>query len=167
MTKNPKIQKNNGGYAILFAVVLISILSMITIGLTNSTYKHILFASLASDSQTAFYQADTAAECALYASTFNLDTIGTPTAPFACAKHTDTASPFPSGYYLFEKIKTSIDDNKFKYEFNLLAGWSSKDPCFNFDIIKGSSTTEIFARGYSSCDLSNPRTVERGISVSY
>jgi hypothetical protein len=56
-----------GGYAILFTVALVSIISVIALGLTNAAYKEIILSSVAKDSETAFYQADTASECALYA----------------------------------------------------------------------------------------------------
>ncbi|MFA6515401.1 MAG: LamG domain-containing protein [Candidatus Paceibacterota bacterium] len=61
--------KNNNqkGYAILFTVVIVSAISAIIAGLTNSTYKQLILSSLAKDSQIAFYQADTASDCAIYA----------------------------------------------------------------------------------------------------
>jgi hypothetical protein len=62
-----KKYKNKKGYAILFTVVIVSAISVITAGLTNAAYKQLILSSLAKDSQSAFYQADTAADCALYA----------------------------------------------------------------------------------------------------
>ena len=64
--------KNQKGYAILFTVVIISAISVITAGLTNAVYKQLILSSLAKDSQSAFYQADTAADCALYADQIEL-----------------------------------------------------------------------------------------------
>src|SRR5574343_1489902 len=67
---NLKLNKNNqSGYAILFTVVIVSVISIIAIGLSNTAYKSMILSSVAKDSQTAFYQSDTATECALYADT--------------------------------------------------------------------------------------------------
>jgi len=158
--KIEKIQINNGGYAIFFAVVVVSIISVIMIGFSNSSYKQLILSSLATDSQLAFYQADSAAECALYADTLDLDTLNNPAPPWECGKFNDT------NYFSFD-VKRTGNGGNFKYDFKLVPGWNSTEPCFNFDIVKGDTTTEISARGYNSCNLANIRTVERGIKVSY
>ena len=59
--------RKQNGYAILFTVVIISIISLLAIGLSNSTYKQLILSSVSTDSQVSFFQADTAVECALYA----------------------------------------------------------------------------------------------------
>ncbi len=60
-----KIKKNNG-FALLYAVMLSSILLAITIGVLNIALKEINFSTSAKDTNDAFFAADTGAECALY-----------------------------------------------------------------------------------------------------
>lgn len=152
------ISKNSkqSGYAILFAVVVVSIISMIAIGLSNTTYKQLVLSSLASDSQLAFYQSDTATECALYADNIigvsNLITLGS----WDCGKeHFDFLGAADTGQL---------------YTFNSTNSSATK-PCFNFTINKVSPdpafSTIVLANGYNSCALSNPKTVERTIEVKY
>jgi hypothetical protein len=153
---NIKQKSEQHGYAILFAVVVVSIISMIAIGLSNTTYKQLVLSSLASDSQLAFYQSDTATECALYMD----NVVGVANIPMLsswdCGKeHFDFSGAADTGQL---------------YKFNSTNSSTTK-PCFNFSINKVSPdpafSTIILANGYNSCALSNPKTVERTIEVKY
>lgn len=148
------------GYAILFAVVIISVISIITIGLANSTFKQLILSSLASDSQVSFFQADTATECALYSD--NVE-----------AMTSTTFSPWPCGvdlnggdiHLLVGPISTGQDG------YSLVPQGIATDPCFDINVYKDTSTdpagTTIKSRGYNSCNKNGPRTVEREIQVTY
>ena len=68
--KNNKTQKQKG-IALLFVVLLTSVLLMVAIGISNISYKELLFSVEARDSDKAFFAADTGMECAL-----SLDKIG-------------------------------------------------------------------------------------------
>ncbi len=61
-----KLNKNEKGFALLFAVVLSAILLAIALGVSNIAYREAAFTTSAKDSNDAFYAADTAAECALF-----------------------------------------------------------------------------------------------------
>ena len=78
MRKNiNKIQKyfrNKNGFALLYSVVVSSIILAIALGVSNIAYKEIVFGTSAKDANDAFYAADTAAECTLYYDNSNLDT---------------------------------------------------------------------------------------------
>lgn len=159
-----KLNKEKG-YAILFTVVVVSIISLITIGLSNTLYRQMILSSVAKDSTTAFYQADIASECALY---FDNDTPdirevaqGT---PYSCSGHNlsfgiNTTSGYASGY--------AIDG----YTLNPSGEENSSNRCFRILIKKsevGSTiVTNIDASGYNICDKSNLRTVERSLKVTY
>ena len=151
------------GYAILFAVVIVSVISMIAIGLSNTTYKQLILSSVAKDSQVSFFQSDTATECALYA-----DNVEGMTAT--------TLSPWNCG----------VDENNVDYSLDVRALSSGADgyevtpttpnattSCFDFSVEKtipanpGDPSTTIKGRGYNSCDKNNPKTVEREIQVTY
>ncbi len=153
--KTFKKNKNNTGYAILFAVVIVSIISIISFGLSNTTYKQLILSSLASDSQISYLQSDMATECGLYAD--NIVGLGSIPSSWNCG----------------------IDQNGNIRVFNIINDGSqlsasptslgTKDPCFEFDIDKVATpgTTIIKARGYNSCDKSSSKTVEREIEVTY
>ena len=151
---------NKNGYAIMFTVILVSIISLIGIGLSNTTYKQLLLSSGAKDSQTAFYMSDMATECALYVDNVlkvvNEGVITYP-AQFNCGID-NNGDNYELGYNFVNPV----------YTFELLNP-SSDEPCFNFQIEKlddGARTT-ITASGYNICDTSNSRTVERTIEVTY
>ncbi len=61
------IKKNTGseGIALLFVVLLTSVILLVTIGITNVSYKEALFSVEAQDSDVAYYASDTGFECAL------------------------------------------------------------------------------------------------------
>ncbi len=156
MIKNIKNKKERG-YAILFAVVIVSIILAVGLGISNSTYKQIILSSVANDSQTAFYQSDTATECALYS---NLVAGLIPSSPpwdcginSAGANQTFTVSSFGinGGYKLVLSTPGTL-------------------ACFEIDVDKPavpSGPTTLKTRGYSSCNKASLRTVERAIEVRY
>lgn len=153
--------KDNKGYAILFTIVLISTISIIAFGMSNTVYKQLILSSVARDSQTAFYEADTASECAIYSdAVLGMDSSTYQT--WNCGKDlsgNDMAyGVFPlSGYNGYE-LRTTDPSS------------SSLDPCINATITKQGSDpiiTTIKARGYNICNKSNRRTLERAIEISY
>ena len=64
--KNFSIKKHNKGFAMLFTVLIITLILSIAIGISNLSLKQMILSSLAKDSQISFYEADTAVECGLY-----------------------------------------------------------------------------------------------------
>ncbi len=154
--------KKNGGYAILFAVVVVSVISIIAVGLSNSTFKQLILSSVARDSQTSFFESDTATECALYADAVLNLTSGTPS-PWLCGvdangrNYSFDISPLSSGGNGYE-VRPSAPD---------------ASPCFEFGVEKlipvnpGDPSTKVRGRGYNSCDKNSPKTVEREIQVTY
>lgn len=150
--------KTQKGYSILFTVVLVSIISLIGIGLSNTTYKQLLISSGAKDSQEAFFQSDMATECALYS---DVGTLGAVLSgfSFSCGIKED-GNPY------------NLQITKNGNNYNLSAtGVSVNDPCFEINIEKTltatSEDTDIFASGYNVCNKNGARTVERTIEVNY
>lgn len=147
---------NNKGYAILFTVSVVAVISLITIGLSNANYKQMVLSSVARDSSKAFYEADIASECSLFAD--DTDAYGdSDSGTFNCA-----------GYdFNFLRIKNG---NIVTYTLDLSNPNLSKE-CFN-SVTKKENTgdaivTTIETKGYNICDTSNMRTVERAIRVTY
>jgi len=156
-------EKNQKGYAILFTIVIVSAVSVITAGLTNAVYKQLVLSSLAKDSQSAFYQADTAGDCALYADRVEIKknpTFSTTTNyPWSCGNSNLLVNPIPAGNGGYTINPTTVIQ-------------ATSDPCFRIDVTKDISTppiikTTIKAKGYNFCDITNPRTVEREIKIDY
>jgi len=152
--------KNQKGYAILFTVVIVSAISVITAGISNAAYKQLILSSLAKDSQSAFYQADTAGDCALYAD--RVEAVKTPpniftTRTFTCGGASLIVGNISTnGYTIYPTSTVS----------------SSLAPCFRIDVIKDITTppiikTTIQAKGYNICNKTNLRTVEREIEINY
>lgn len=152
------IEPKNGGYAILFAVVVVSIISMIAIGLSNTTYKQLVLSSLANDSQVSYYQSDTATECALYADIVLGMTSSAPS-PWNCGKDSSGAD------FVLDLTGSGTD-----YALTPTNLSGSLRPCFEFNVTKTGVApieTTIYARGYNSCDKTSQKTVEREIKVTY
>jgi hypothetical protein len=79
---NPTTTKRQRGVALLFAVLLTSMLLLVALGIVNITYKELLFSGEAKDSDRAFFAADTGIECALFLDKQGVYVAtGTPTPP--------------------------------------------------------------------------------------
>ena len=68
------------GFALLFSVLIISVIATVAFGLANIIYKQKLLTSVAVDSGKAFYMADSGMECALY----TLSQVSTQATPIVC-----------------------------------------------------------------------------------
>jgi Tfp pilus assembly protein PilE len=159
MKKN--FSKNQKGYALLFTVVIVGAISIIAAGLSNTAYKQLILSSLAKDSQAAFYQADTASDCGLYADRIESAKIPpnkiTTGGSWSCGEISLNIQPMGGGNYRIEPVNQN-----------------SLDPCFRISVTKNNVSlpvpaikTTISARGYNICNKGNPRTVEREIEVNY
>lgn len=162
---NHKIKKD-GGYAILFAVVVVGIISMITIGLSNAAYKQMVLSSVARDSTTAFYQADIASECALYADYDDklLDNNKSQGTEYSVTCADNILKYYHSDSTTTDGITTSIYKLEPQNE-------TDNKKCFRINVTKTESTigiaTKVQAFGYNICKKANARTVERAIEVNY
>lgn len=160
-----KIKKNNKnkkysterGYAILYSVVIISIIMTIAIGLSNSVNKQLTLSSVARDSQAAFYQADTALECAL---SIQFKHYPYPTdSTFNCGLKSDGSSV----------TLTALEDVPGSGIFRIVPDVSS-GPCFDLYVDESNPTPDnriIKANGYSECNSSSTNRVERTFEVRY
>jgi hypothetical protein len=155
-----QVNKSQKGYALLFTIIIVSAISIITAGLSNTAYKQLILSSLAKDSQAAFYQSDTASDCALYAD--RVEAVKTPTNIFttgfwSCGGSNLVVSNISANGYTISP--ESPED-------------TSLNPCFRIDVIKDHTTpnilkTKIKAKGYNICNKNNSRTVEREIEINY
>lgn len=156
---NQKKQKNISGFAMLFTVLIISLILSISLGISNITLKQTILSSLAKDSQIAFYQADAAIECGMYYDTNDTFPLGTEvsgaTTQITCGNNTFDIDYTVSydDYFVFKQTATS-----------------SAEPCSTvvFDKATNALTEESIVKGigYSVCGES-PRQVQRALQVTY
>lgn len=142
MKSTPFFYKSTkGGVTLLIAVLLVSVVLAVGLGVYQRTYKEMLFSSFWKQAQSAFASADGALECAMY---FELH----PTEPPFCF------GPAVAGW------NPSIAPSSFSI--------NTGGVCARVDIttVLGVSTTTK-AYGYNTCDITNPRRVERGLELTY
>ena len=60
------IKNQQSGFVILFAVIISTMIVLITAGIFRIALKETILASTATESQVALYAADTGLECGLY-----------------------------------------------------------------------------------------------------
>jgi hypothetical protein len=169
LKKLQKIKEQNG-YAILFTVVIVSAISVITAGLANTAYKQLILSSLSKDSQSAFYQADTAEECGLYADRL-IRTTGTPAIFLAPTAWTCGGSSLMVTPNILPG--TDVDGNNFSIDTIYPVVETATTPCFRIEITRtyviatDVLKTSISSKGYNICNKSNLRTVEREVLVKF
>lgn len=145
--------QNNKGFAMLFTVVIISLILSISLGISNITLKQGILSGLAKDSQISFYEADAAIECALYYD-ITLDAFPLGSVP--------SGAPVSCGSTTFAADMANSAQNYFVFSDST----NTQAPCASFSIDKQASGVTIKARGYNVCNAS-PRKVERALQVTY
>jgi len=144
------------GFALLISVILTSVVLALGMALLDISYKQVLLSSSAKNSQYAFYNADSALECALYydqqvgAFFYNSSYAGS----VQCSNMTVT--DFAANQDVSQRTTT--------FTVPCAGGGTSAD----VTIIKTTgNVTRIYANGYSSCDASVATRIERGLKAKY
>ena len=154
MIQDPPVR----GFTLLIAVILSSVLVSVGLALLDISYKQVLLASTATQSQYAFYNADSALECALYWDQKNnafdyTSPLGA--SNIICGNLTVTG-------YSVTTPSAGVKNTTFVIP---CAGSGSAGSV----TVQKSSTgaTSVFANGYNSCDGTDARRVERGLKADY
>ncbi len=159
MKKNISKKNIKNGFAMLFTVLIISLILSISLGISNITFKQTILSSLAKDSQIAFYQADTAVECGMYYDTNNTFPLGT--------RPGDVAGPITCGEDLY-KIDESASYSDYLVFIENLDNQSK--PCSTIIFDKATKALEnisiVQGLGYNTC-TTGPRQVQRALKVEY
>lgn len=158
---NMKQHTAQNGFAMLFTVLIVSIILSLAVGIASITFKQNLLSSIAKDSQVAFFAADSGVECALYNDLIYNSAYyprGTdpslvpPNLAFPCPGMTFAIdlSSSANSYFVYKEIPAD-----------------PKKPCrvIAFDK-RAVGMNKIQSRGYSVCDNS-PRQVERALEVQF
>jgi hypothetical protein len=164
------------GFAMLFAVLVSSVLLSIGISIFNLTIKELILSSSGRESQFAFYAADTGAECAIYWDFRGTNVFATstdartsnPAIPTCVAGTTiDVTTVNPGGTYGI----TSQNSNSAETQFSLSIPNTPAPYCVIVRVKKltnsGLQTTRIDSRGYNTCDTTDITRVERALKVCY
>jgi len=173
-TKNPtssagRLQPNRG-FAMLFSVLVSSLLVVIGLSIFNITLKELTISTSARESQTAFYAANSGLECALRWD--NLNGNGLRSA-FASTSASDEIDSAKSVIALCNTVRVnSATSATTEFEFKVNNSSDSNGPCAKVKVVKtpGSPTVEkmttvIESRGKNICDTSG-RRVERGLKAT-
>ncbi len=162
--------KTNRGFALLIAIIFMSVMLSFSLSLSSLGYKQTILASSAIDSQYAFYVADAALECVLYAdqqqNIFAYDAYDplNRTKPMSC----DGGTPVTVSQRLSTPIATQLISEA---TFSLDGGAH----CATITVYKpnpalGVGTTYLFSEGYNvPCGslLTATRVSARGLEAHY
>jgi hypothetical protein len=166
----------NRGFAMLFTVLIITLILALAIGISDTTYKQAVLSGLAKDSQIAFYQADAAVECGLQ---YDLTNKAFPYKSSSDTSMANVPNQIPCGNDTAGNLKTLTRDDSVSYPNYYQFFFSPQDndydaskPCMILLFNKtadqnGNVTSVVKARGFNICDTSNPRQVERALQVTY
>jgi len=158
--------KNQKGFALLIAVIFMSVMLTLGLALSSLGYKQEILASTAIESQYAFYAADAGMECALYADQQqNLFVFPSSDPSSAPAMTCDGSAP------LFAAKSWSA----LKWVVTNRLSLDGNTRCADITVYKYNGSpqvTYLFSQGYDvSCTtVENPsgaRFVSRGISSHY
>jgi hypothetical protein len=144
------------GFTLLVAVLIGSLLLSIGFSIFNIVYKETILASSGRESQSAFFAADTAMECALYWDQ-NADSFSrtTPATTITCNGGSVAVS-------------SSLQGSTYIRQFSLTL--NGGEECSSVTVRKITSPslrTEIVSSGYNTCTTGAPRRTERTLRVSY
>lgn len=157
------------GFALLVAVIFMSVMLTFGLSLGALSYKQQTLVSSAIASQYAFYAADAALECMLYADNqnkafdFAIHSVTPPdVAQITCDGLSATQSSYAPGGTLFSvKERFSLDEGTHCADVTL---YKYKDPQGPY-----SRTTYILSQGYdvACAAIGGPRFASRGIEAHY
>ncbi|OHB17650.1 MAG: hypothetical protein A2544_01355 [Candidatus Zambryskibacteria bacterium RIFOXYD2_FULL_43_10] len=152
----------NKGFTLFVAIVVMGTLLLIAAGIASLAVRQALISASGRESQQAFYAADTGIECALYwdvqnpagFSAFSTSTGST----IFCNKDSNN----PGNQWVVGGNDTSTINR-----IDFLPDSSCAIVIVTKAYISGVLKTTIESKGYNSCDLSNPRRVERAVRATY
>ncbi len=162
------IKDTQRGFTLLIAVIFMSVMLSFGLALSSIGYKQQVLASGSIESQYAFYVADTALECALYADQqqdlFAYSKYDGKPKSLTCDGTTVAAVQFSSSESLISTARLSFDAGTRCADVTVYK-YTTPQPPSNL-------STFLYAVGYDvSCDvLVNPdvaRFVSRGVSAHY
>jgi hypothetical protein len=160
--------KNNNGFALLFAVLLSSLILSIALGVANIAFKEIKFGTSAKDINDAFFAADTGIECALFNDKMTSTSFVSPggSGVVSCIGGTSALT-----YIANDPLYSSLPSWSF-----ILSGFNNES-CARVTVVKNAIsnppniTTFIVSKGSNIggalCNSTNANRVERQLEANY
>ena len=152
-------QRDQKGFTLFIALIMMGTLLLIAAGIVSLATRQALISASGRESQYAFYAADTGIECALFWDVKNSTGISAFATSTSSSITCNGASATVGGGG--NSSPTSI------FSFTLTPDTYCATVTVNKAYISGVLRTTIEAKGYNTCDLSNPRRVERAIRATY
>lgn len=156
------------GVTLLVAVILSSVVLSVALALLDVAYKQQLLSSTSKQSQYAFYSADSAMECALYfdqqQNAFDF-TAPLPSNNIVCnnlaiKNYTSTVAAGGGGSLRTTTFTVTCSGSDVRGTVTVIKSDGTA-------VCSGTRHTCMYATGYSSCDTTDPRRIERGLKVLY
>lgn len=172
------IKNNKSGFALLVAIIFMSVMLSFGLALGSLGYKQQVLASGSIESQHAFYAADTGLECALYGDQqlglFAYANHGlTPQASLPCGTGASVIGSNPGGPSCYNDPIMCPQEWVSSTRLSLNGGTRCADVTMYKPMPNIGKTTWIFSQGYdvSCATVANPdpgaRFVSRGISTNF
>ncbi|MDB5195448.1 MAG: seg [Parcubacteria group bacterium] len=158
------------GITLLIAVILSSVVLSVALALLDISYKQILLASSAKQSQYAFYNADSAMECALYWDQ-QKDAFDYTLTPYLDPAQGHISCTDLNG--IQHDIYPSLAPNSSPPPAGFIRTTTFAIPCTGgtsgvITVAKSNKGgARIYVTGYSTCVATDPRRIERGLTVTY
>ncbi|MES2225693.1 MAG: hypothetical protein V4480_02690 [Patescibacteria group bacterium] len=159
------VQDARSGFALLIAIIFTSVVLALGASLLDVAYKQVLLSSSAKQSQYAFYNADSALECALYwDQTSNAFSYSAPAPGGSIVCDSQAVKAYSSTQDAFAGLRTTVFGTS-----------DTSDPTCTGSNISATVTvlkqtdgsTRIYADGYNTCNASSNTRIERGLKVHY
>lgn len=176
-------KRGGGGFALLIAVIFMTVMLTFGLALGSLSYKQISLASGALESQYAFYAADAGLECALYAdqqnggqpSLFTFPPLRPPSAPsFQCDGIISTfPSDVPTGIISYSAGVGWIVAERVSLDSGTLHPRCADITVYKYNAPQANGLmTIIYSQGYDvPCSIvavpAGARIVSRGLQSSY
>lgn len=181
MNSNTHHQKK--GFTILYAMLIAGVLLSIGVSIASIAIREIALLASAERSTVAFYVADSGVECAIsrdysgpdYFPSDLVSPLPTDFSGFTCGANNE-AYPISAPTYGQETIEGAVYRTSTFTMYIDPSNTVTENPSPNVTArcavvaVKKNITdgrTIIDSRGFTTCDTSNPKVVERGIRVTY
>jgi Tfp pilus assembly protein PilX len=151
------------GFTLLVALIFTSVVLAVGLALLDITYKQVILSSTARQSEYAFYAADSAMECALYADN-KLDDFDYGSEPVS---NTDAGSITCEGQSNILYTGGVASGNTRLSSFTIPCAGSGGGTLAQVYVYKQiTGQTTIFADGFNTCNTTDPQRIERGLESS-
>jgi Tfp pilus assembly protein PilV len=155
------LPRNPRGFTLLVAIIFSSVILSVGLALTDIAYKQVILAQAAQQSQYAFYNADSAMECALEQDQVYhmFDYATEPTGNF-----TNPSDPACEGVSVtFTGNPVSGSSRITTFSVPCAGGGSNA----SVQIYKTANSTNFYSNGFNNCNASDPQRLERGLKAKY